>query len=861
MANTNQWPNLNQLNIKILGLFQDDNGSDQNSTRPSSSSQTIALFKTALILADRYNISLNGQSVGWSIQAFSGDSIEVMKTICDILSSEKILGIVGPRRSQETHSAALLAGAIGLPVLAYAATDPELSSRKFYPTLFRFIPSDGETVNALIQLFRYFNWSSCVVVYQTDSFGYSGMRYITEYFMKHDIKVRDLYKFDTRTFSFQYNIRDYMVHSGTRIVILWANAEFTPHILRYAIDNDILGPHFTWILTSSPSLDVFKNENHRHLVGMLSIEPVTGGIYRALINNDLLEEAFNIWETYEPKSFPGRDYVDQYALFAFDATWSLLQSLIHLSEDLAFSNNTRSCFDQYIQRSHLLIKKLTEVDLLGVTGSVRFNEHETDRQTGVYYLIRNILSLERGIHFVPVLKYNHSNGWQLFNEQSTVIWPDRTLSVPNDRPMLKGVTLNIAVIPSNPFVIVDTVKNDDGKNITTITGYIPDLIEMLREKMGFIPNITTTPPNTSYSRHLEAVSNGRYDLLIGDVTETVARRRLVSFSSAIFDNALRIVVRRPISGEVDLFSYLRPFSKNLWLFILAATIYASILVGLLERNENVAFLNRPTLSICALSIWYCIGTIMGYGADFHATTASGRLLTIALYLLSLVLIASYTANLASKLSTIRPSYLVNNIDDMKDGKIPHNRIGILQGTAIEEYFVREVSRGSRNFYPLSSRRQLLDSLLNDQIDASFLDSGVAEYITNHIFCNLTLVGEAFNHGSFGIVMSKNWPYQHDLDVNILSLREKGQLTMLRKKWFQSRICESSPVIPTAMQFESMAGLFLTFAIITCIAFLQYLWNNRKNITNHITLVHNQIKRTLKVQKISNQVSNNHIQGH
>ena len=68
--------------------------------------------------------------------------------------------------------------------------------------------------------------------------------------------------------------------------------------------------------------------------------------------------------------------------------------------------------------------------------------------------------------------------------------------------------------------------------------------------------------------------------------------------------------------------------------------------------------------------------IIGYGADFHVTTAAGRLLTVGLYILSLVLVAAYTANLASDLTISKSQDIISGIDDIKNGKIPFNRIGI-----------------------------------------------------------------------------------------------------------------------------------------------------------------------------------------
>ena len=244
-----------------------------------------------------------------------------------------------------------------------------------------------------------------------------------------------------------------------------------------------------------------------------------------------------------------------------------------------------------------------------------------------------------------------------------------------------------------------------------------------------------------------------------------------------------------------------------------------------------------------MSLWFAIGFIMGYGADYHTRTTAGRILTVGLYIVSLVLVATYTANLASDLTISKSKGTISGIDDIKSGKIPYNRIGIRPGTAIEEYYLREISGGIRNYYPLRTRQEQYDALLNGIIDATFMDIGVAEYATNNIYCNLSLVGADFDKSTFGIVMPKQWLYAKEIDVTILSLREAGVLDDLRKKWFKSRVCPTSEVTSTAMEIESLAGLFLTFAVISFLAIAAHLWFSRSIIQRRLVSMVN-IKGTV-----------------
>lgn len=166
-------------------------------------------------------------------------------------------------------------------------------------------------------------------------------------------------------------------------------------------------------------------------------------------------------------------------------------------------------------------------------------------------------------------------------------------------------------------------------------------------------------------------------------------------------------------------------------------------------------------------------------------TASGRLLTVGLYILCLVLVAAYTANLASDLTVSKTNYLISGIDDIKNGKVQPNRIGIRIDSSIEEYYLREISNGARNFFPLYSGWDMYNDLLNGIIDVSIMDSGELEYATSSIYCSLTLVGTDFDRSGFGIAFRKKWQYAQQLDVSLLSLRESGALDDFKAKWFRS----------------------------------------------------------------------------
>ncbi|CAF1553715.1 unnamed protein product [Rotaria sp. Silwood1] len=235
-----------------------------------------------------------------------------------------------------------------------------------------------------------------------------------------------------------------------------------------------------------------------------------------------------------------------------------------------------------------------------------------------------------------------------------------------------------------------------------------------------------------------------------------------------------------------------------------------------------------------MSIWYCFGNVIGYGVDFNVYTSPGRLLTAGLYILGLILVASYTANLASELTIAKTTGIISGIEDIKNGKIPLNRIGILVQSSHEEYYLREVSNGARTYYPVHSEEELCSSVASGLADASIIDSSSAEYYTNNIYCNLTIIGNGFNQNTYSIVIPQDWIYTQDLDVAILSLTELGELNKLKIKWFQTKICPDPVQQSSNISIEAIYGLFLIFGIISILSLLLFAWKKRINIKSYLS---------------------------
>lgn len=75
---------------------------------------------------------------------------------------------------------------------------------------------------------------------------------------------------------------------------------------------------------------------------------------------NLLKE-YEIWKQYESDTFPGYANVSSYALFSFDATWSLVLSCLDYT-------NISNCYYRQFLNSKKYYNIMKTIKFLGVSG-------------------------------------------------------------------------------------------------------------------------------------------------------------------------------------------------------------------------------------------------------------------------------------------------------------------------------------------------------------------------------------------------------------------------------------------------------------------------------------------------------------
>lgn len=184
--------------------------------------------------------------------------------------------------------------------------------------------------------------------------------------------------------------------------------------------------------------------------------------------------------------------------------------------------------------------------------------------------------------------------------------------------------LRIGIAGSEPFVV-------DSSGATGIS------VEIWRDISEGLGLTNTSVFFSSISEGLQAVRDGKIDVLVGPVSITSERAETVKFTQPYFQSSLSILSR---TDEPSIWERISPFfSKKFFLalciFILVLAIVGALL-WLAERKRNEQFPDKPGRGI-PNGMWCAIVTMTttGYG-DIAPITFWGRFIAGAWMVISLL---------------------------------------------------------------------------------------------------------------------------------------------------------------------------------------------------------------------------------
>jgi len=370
-------------------------------------------------------------------------------------------------------------------------------------------------------------------------------------------------------------------------------------------------------------------------------------------------------------------------------------------------------------------------------------------------------------------------------------------------------TLVVTSIKSEPyFMNKQTTKIESGN--ARYEGYAIDLIDELSKLVGF-DYVFKEVDDGKYGKvdivtgewngMIREVMIGKADLAIADLSITSSREDAVDFTLPFMSTGISILFKRPTTKELELFSFLSPFENHVWFYVCGSYIGVSMLLFFVGRfspyewadphpcrQEDKILRNQFSVSN---SFWFTIAALMQQGSDFAPRSLSTRLVAAIWYFFTLIMISSYTANLAAFLTVEKVVYPIERAEDLFDH--PQN----IEYGCVESGSTREFFKGSK--HPILSKMEprMKHAASNEQGRARvesgnyafFMESTSIEYIVERN-CNLTQIGGLLDSKGYGIALAKNSTRKRDyrtkLSEAILSLQESGVLEVLKNRWWKEK---------------------------------------------------------------------------
>uniref|UniRef100_A0A8D0H895 Glutamate receptor n=1 Tax=Sphenodon punctatus TaxID=8508 RepID=A0A8D0H895_SPHPU len=388
-------------------------------------------------------------------------------------------------------------------------------------------------------------------------------------------------------------------------------------------------------------------------------------------------------------------------------------------------------------------------------------------------------------------------------------------------------------------------------------GYCLDLLKELSNILGFIYEVKLVSDGKYGAQNDKGEWNGivkelidhKADLAAAPLTITYVREKVIDFSKPFMTLGISILYRKPNGTNPGVFSFLNPLSPDIWMYVLLACLGVSCVLFVIARFTPYEWYNphpcNPDSDVVENnftllnSFWFGVGALMQQGSELMPKALSTRIVGGIWWFFTLIIISSYTANLAAFLTVERMESPIDSADDLaKQTKIEYG--AVRDGSTMTFFKKSKISTYEKMWAFMSSRQQTALVKNNDEgiqrvltTDyALLMESTSIEYVTQRN-CNLTQIGGLIDSKGYGVGTPIGSPYRDKITIAILQLQEEGKLHMMKEKWWRGNGCpEEDSKEASALGVENIGGIFIVLAaglvLSVFVAIGEFIYKSRKN---------------------------------
>ncbi|KAL5009627.1 hypothetical protein ScPMuIL_011932, partial [Solemya velum] len=793
-----------------------------------SSEDSIQVFKDSIA---KLNTHTTKSGVHYSASAIIMDTnpIQSARSICDTLIPQGVHTVIASHPPglpfSPPISVSYTCGFYSIPVIGISARDSQFTDKNVHPTFLRTVPPYNHQAKGWVEILKFFNWKQVIFIHSMDEEGRTILSHFQALIEPEDISVERIIKYPSRTDNFIPYLRN-ITSLLSRVILLSASKEDSEGVYDAANHLNLTGSEFVWVVTEQALMA------GNVPIGILGMQLINGTREDAHIHDSVT---------------------------IIGQTFNKLSSEIELVN--MTQNTPKSCKDKKEDSKNwkkqygdpLLLALKAEHSSDGPTGQVSFNA-EGDRLNPVYWIKNVNRSSINNVGFYG--SFQEDRNKLSFSNIPGIMWPGGNMGkIPIGIKI--STHLKVVTIYSKPFVYTEkmevkkTCEREKQEilckhtNMTTgeVTqnccwGYCMSMLLLLEEKVNFTFDLQLSSNNSFGSFERRNGSRTRQwngmigellteeaDMIVAPLTINPQRAEYIDFSKPFKYQGLTILVRKT-KKDSSLASFLQPFQNTLWILVGLSVHVVALVLYLLDRFSPFGRFKlaksddteEDALNLSS-AMWFAWGVLLNSGiGEGTPRSFSARVLGMVWAGFAMIIVASYTANLAAFLVLDRPEASITGIDDARLRNPNENyKYATVKKSAVEMYFKRQVELSTmyrqmqtRNF---DTAEEAIEDVKKGNLQAFIWDSSRLEYEAARD-CDLVTAGELFGRSGLGIGLRKNSPWTHPVSMEILTLLEGGQMEKLDNKWIvvsDSTACPERESAPATLGLTNMAGVFMMVA--------------------------------------------------
>uniref|UniRef100_A0A665UTW6 Glutamate receptor n=1 Tax=Echeneis naucrates TaxID=173247 RepID=A0A665UTW6_ECHNA len=442
------------------------------------------------------------------------------------------------------------------------------------------------------------------------------------------------------------------------------------------------------------------------------------------------------------------------------------------------------------------------------------------------------------------LKNNGPRRIGYWNDADKLVLIQDSPLLPNDTSGMENRTVVVTTIMEGPYVMLK--KNwEMYEGNDQYEGYCVDLASEIAKHIGIKYKISIVPDGKYGARDPETkiwngmvgeLVYGKAEIAVAPLTITLVREEVIDFSKPFMSLGISIMIKKPQKSKPGVFSFLDPLAYEIWMCIVFAYIGVSVVLFLVSRFSPYEWHTEepeegtdgppsdqpPNEFGIFNSLWFSLGAFMQQGCDISPRSLSGRIVGGVWWFFTLIIISSYTANLAAFLTVERMVSPIESAEDL--AKQTDIAYGTLDSGSTKEFFRRSKIAVYEKMwgYMKSAEPTVFTKTTAEGVArvrkskgkyAFLLESTMNEYTEQRKPCDTMKVGGNLDSKGYGVATPKGSQLRTPVNLAVLKLSEAGVLDKLKNKWWYDKgecgpkDSGSKDKSSQALSLSNVAGVF------------------------------------------------------